>query len=154
MRREIYWALNGLDPRYGLTFDYEFWIRLARRHEMRRIPAVLAQSRMHPGNKSLSRREEVFRETFEVMLRHYGYVPFRWVYAYLCFLADHRDQFFEPLEPSITAYLKSLPAGAWMNRGQIARYLSDWASVLTWDSLRRRVFGMSGSAAVTRERVP
>ena len=139
VRREAFRAVRGLNPAFELTFDYEFWIRFARSYRMTRIQTPLAQSRMHRENKSLGRREEVFRETFTVLRMHYGYVPFRWIYAYLCFRADHRDQFFEPLEPSIAAYVKSLPVGLWMNRPRLFQYLADWGRVMSWDGLRRQL---------------
>ncbi len=139
VRRKAFEELKGLNPSFELTFDYEFWIRFAQRYALKRIDAALAQSRMHRGNKSLGRREEVFRETFAVLRKHYGYVPFRWIYAYLCFRADHRDQFFEPLEPSIMAYMRSLPVGLWMNRPKAIRYLAEWFKVMSWAGLRRRL---------------
>jgi glycosyltransferase involved in cell wall biosynthesis len=139
VRRGCFENLEGLNPQFELAFDYDFWIRSAARYRMRRIPGALAESRMHRDNKSLARREDMFRESFSVLRHHYGYVPFRWIYAYVCFRADHRDQFFESFEPSILAYIKSLPVGLWTNRPRLARYLSEWFGVMTWDGLRRRL---------------
>jgi hypothetical protein len=137
-RREAFENTGGLDPSFPLTFDYEFWLRLTRTYSMKRIDATLACSRMHASNKSLGQREGVFRETFRLLRHHCGYVPFSWIYSYRCFLADARDQFFEPLKPSIARYLESLPSGLWTNRGSMTRYLADWASVMSWGGLRRR----------------
>jgi glycosyltransferase involved in cell wall biosynthesis len=128
-RREAFVNLGGLDPTLALTFDYEFWMRLVRVYKMARIRQTLASSRMHTANKSLGRKKEVFEETFRVMQRHYGYVPFSWVYSYLCFLADGRDQFFEPLQPSLLRYVASLPKGLGLNPGALGRYMADWSSV-------------------------
>jgi hypothetical protein len=64
-----------------------------------------------------------------VLKRNCGYVPFQWIYSYLCFRGDARDQFFEPLRPSIPRYLESLPVGLWMNPAAMARYVSEWAAV-------------------------
>jgi hypothetical protein len=50
---------------------------------------------------------------------------------------DGRDQFFEPLRPSILKYLLSLPAGAWQNRRRPLRYCREWMQVMNWRSLRR-----------------
>src|SRR6266404_4212123 len=115
-------------------------MRLARSYEFRRISGTLASSRMHAANKTLGQRREVFRETFRGLRRHYGYVPFQWIYGYLCFRADGRDQFFEPFQPSMLRYLESLPAGVWMNRAAIGRYLAEWWAVMSWAGLRRRLF--------------
>jgi len=95
---------------------------------------------MHRANKTLGQREGVFRETFQVLKRDCGYVPFQWIYAYLCYQADARDQFFEPLRPSILRYLESLPVGLWTNCGRgTGRYLAEWAGVMSWSALGRRM---------------
>ncbi len=129
VRRDAFLHLGGLDPTLALTFDYDFWMRLARVYSMRRIPETLASSRMHSSNKSLGRKREVFEETFRVMRRHYGYIPFSWVYSYICYLADGRDQFFEPLKPSFARYVASLPKGLALNPGALTRYVADWSGV-------------------------
>jgi glycosyltransferase involved in cell wall biosynthesis len=141
IRRAAFEAAGGMDPDLHLTFDYELWMRLARIHPMHRImePQVLAVSRMHASNKSLGQRREVFRETFRILKKHYGYVPFQWVYAYLCYRADGRDQFFEPFQPSMARYLESLPAGLVMNRSAMGKYLAEWFRVMSWGGLLRRI---------------
>lgn len=138
-RREAFENTGGLDPAFNLTFDYEFWLRLTRTYTLRRIDATLADSRMHHANKTLSQRDRVFRETFKVLKRNCGYVPFQWIYGYLCFQADARDQFFEPFRPSILRYLESLPVGLWTNPGAAIRYIAEWGSVMTTDAIRRRI---------------
>jgi glycosyltransferase involved in cell wall biosynthesis len=141
IRRPAFENAGGLDPDLHLTFDYELWMRLARIHPMHRIaqPEVLALSRMHTSNKSLGQRREVFQETFRILLKHYGYVPFQWVYAYLCYRADGRDQFFEPFQPSVARYLESLPAGLVMNRSAMGKYFAEWFRVMSWGGLLRRI---------------
>ncbi len=139
LRREAFENVGRMDPELDLTFDYELWMRLARSYEFRRISGTLAQSRMHIANKSLGQRREVFRETFRVLRRHYGYVPFQWIYGYLCYCADGRDQFFEPFRPSVLRYLESLPAGLFMNRAAMRRYLAEWLGVMSWAGLKRRL---------------
>jgi glycosyltransferase involved in cell wall biosynthesis len=146
LRREAFENAGGMDPDLNLTFDYELWMRLSRVHEFRRIEEDLALSRMHRTNKSLGQRREVFRETFRVMRRHYSYIPFQWVYGYLCFQADGRDQFFEPFQPSVLRYLQSLPRGLILNRTAMFRYLSEWFRAMSWAGLRRRVTGLVGGS--------
>ena len=36
-------------------------------------------------------------------------------------------------------YLKSLPVGLWTNSAAMGRYTTEWAKVMTWSGLRRRV---------------
>jgi glycosyltransferase involved in cell wall biosynthesis len=139
LRRQSFENTGGLDPAFPLTFDYEFWLRLTRTYPVRRMDATLADSRMHQANKTLGQREGVFRETFQVLKRDCGYVPFQWIYAYLCYRADARDQFFEPLRPSVLRYLQSLPVGLWTNSGRMGRYTAEWAGVMSWSALVRRL---------------
>ena len=136
-RRPAFESTGGLDPNFHFAFDYDFWLRLTRTFSIQRFPAILADSRMHQANKTLGQREGVFRETFQVLKRNCGYVPFEWIYAYLSYRADGRDQFFEPLRPSIARYLESLPVGLRINARAMARYLAEWASVMSWAGLRR-----------------
>ncbi|MGA3190128.1 MAG: glycosyltransferase family 2 protein [Bryobacteraceae bacterium] len=143
-RRQPFENTGGLDPAFQLTFDYEFWLRLTRTYTLGRIDATLACSRMHRSNKTLSQRDGVFRETFKMLQRNCGYVPFHWIYHYLCLRADRRDQFFQPFRPSILRYLESLPVGLWTNSGEMARYLAEWVSVMSWDAMRRRLSSSLG----------
>jgi glycosyltransferase involved in cell wall biosynthesis len=126
MRRSAMEDAGWLDAALHSAFDYDLWIRLARRHPFTHVPAFLAYSRMHRANKSLGQRRQVFEESMAVLRRHYGYVPVNWVYGYLCYRLDGRDQFFEPLRHSPLAYLASLFVGAGHNRRHAARYAREW----------------------------
>jgi glycosyltransferase involved in cell wall biosynthesis len=138
LRRSAFEQTGRLNPDYDLTFDYEFWMRLARTGTLKRIPAEFAYSRMHRLNKSLGKRGDVFRETFQILRQHYGYVPFRWVLADACHRADGRDQFFEPPQPSFARYIESLPRGLSVNPGARARYLAEWINFPNWRRFRRQ----------------
>jgi glycosyltransferase involved in cell wall biosynthesis len=139
LRRTAFEQAGRLNPEYDLTFDYEFWMRLARGAKMKRIPTELAHSRMHRANKSLGQRGDVFRETFQILREYYGYVPFHWVLAEACHRADGRDQFFERIEPSIARYLESLPRGLAVNSGARARYLAEWLRFPNWSRVQRHL---------------
>jgi len=139
IRREAFENIGGMDPDLTLTFDYELWMRMAKTYDLRRIEGTLALSRMHRSNKSLGQRAGVFRETFRILRRHYGYVPFQWIYAYLCYRADGRDQFFEPFQPSMLRYLESLPKGLAENPSAMPRYFAEWFRVMSWGGLLRRI---------------
>lgn len=132
LRSSSFEAAGLLNEEFDLTFDYEFWMRLARVGKLRRIGVPLALSRMHLANKSLGQRSAVFAETFRILRRHYAYVPFRWVFAYECHRADGRDQFFESPKYSVLRYLKSLPAGLSINADARLRYATDWLRFITW----------------------
>jgi glycosyltransferase involved in cell wall biosynthesis len=130
MRRAALQASGGLDASLHYAFDYDLWIRLSRVGPFAAIPVRLARSRMHRENKTLGSRKQVFQENIRVLRRHYGYVPVNWVYGYLSFLRDGRDQFFEPLRHSALVYLASLPAGTCYNLRKFGRYWGEWFSRL------------------------
>lgn len=128
-----------LDSSLRYAFDYDLWIRLTRGARLVRLPVRMASSRMHTGSISLGSRRAVFRETIELLRKHYGYVPFRWVHGYCSFLIDGRDQFYEPLQPSLSKYVASLPAGLYYNRRHPLRYLDEWRRVMSAAALKRRI---------------
>ncbi len=138
LRRSAFEDIGGLDAALRYTFDYDFWIRLSRGYPLARIPARLAASRMHRDSISLGSRRAVFRETLDLLRRHYGYVPFRWVHSYCSYRLDRRDQFFDPLAPGFGKYAVSLPVGLWHNRRHPLRYVDEWRRVMTLAGLGRR----------------
>lgn len=126
IRRGAIEAAGSLDPSLRASFDYDFWIRLAKRYRFVFIPEYLATSRMHRDNKTLGDRKTVFIESIAVLKRHYQYVPLRWIYGYLSFLHDRRDQFFEPLRHSAGTYLLTLAVGIRHNPRHPLRFMAEW----------------------------
>jgi glycosyltransferase involved in cell wall biosynthesis len=117
----------GLDPDVNQSFDYDLWIRMAKQgFRFASIPEYLAGSRMHSGAKTIRERSDVFQASMRLLKRHYGYVPFTWVFGYTALRLDGRDQFFEPLTPSLRKYVLSLPAGLRLNKGHPLRFLGEW----------------------------
>ena len=117
----------GLDPDVARSFDYDLWIRMAKQNfRFRSIPDYLAGSRMHTGSKTLYERDDVFHASMRLLKRHYGYVPFSWVFGYTAYRMDRRDQFFQPLRPSLLKYLASLPMGLQWNPAHPFRFLGEW----------------------------
>jgi glycosyltransferase involved in cell wall biosynthesis len=130
IRREAAVAVGMLNTSLQSAFDYDLWIRLSQRYRFSSIPAYLATSRMHKSNKSLGEKRRMFEESIELLRRHFGYVPVNWIYGYLSFLRDRRDQFFEPLRRSPLTYGLSLPVGCYYNKGMPFRFCREWASRL------------------------
>jgi glycosyltransferase involved in cell wall biosynthesis len=149
MRREAVEAVGALNPVWQASFDYDLWIRLSKRYRFVHIPECLATSRMHPANKTLGQRKTVFTETIALLGQHYGYVPVRWIYGYLSYLRDGRDQFLEPLRHSIPSYLLSLPLGLRYNHAHPLRYAAEWLAAVRPSNLPRlrASEGGRGSAA-------
>ncbi len=139
MRASALAAAGGLDRDLEIVFDYDLWIRLGKQQRLSFLPKYLATSRMHAGNKTLSNRKRVFAENCSLLKRHFGYVPFHWIYSRACYLLDKRDQFYEPLRPSILGYCLSLPFGLWHNWRHPIRYLQEWFQVMTLGGLVRTV---------------
>src|SRR4051812_3975232 len=137
--REAIEAVDLLDPRLRYTYDYDLWIRLARKCSLHKINAVLATSRMHPGSKTLSDRRSGFLEAMRLLKAHFGYVPFIWIYSYCCHCMDRRDQFFHALQPSIVKFCASLPVGTCFNWRKPLRFWREWATVMSFDGLKRQL---------------
>jgi glycosyltransferase involved in cell wall biosynthesis len=136
LRRTAFEAAGKVDATLHSAFDYDLWIRLSRQWPFVPIPACLATSRMHTSNKSLGNRQQMFRESIQVLRKHYGYIPASWVYGYLSFLRDGRDQYFKPLRHSVTVYAGSLFAGVCYNWRHPWRYWREWASPIRFGNLR------------------
>ena len=62
------------------------------------IPDYLAGSRMHTGSKTIDDRDSIFRASMSLLKRHYGYVPFSWVFGYAAF--PYGKQTPNPSQPS------------------------------------------------------
>ena len=129
----------GLDPDVNQSFDYDLWIRMAKQNfRFASIPECLANSRMHRGAKTLREREDVFHASMRLLKRHYGYIPFPWVFGYTAYCLDHRDQFFQPLQPSLGKYLASLPMGLRLNPTRPFRFLREWLAA-PWAGFKRPI---------------
>jgi len=145
IRREAFELAGRMDSNLQYAYDYDLWIRVSRLYPMRKIDAVLATSRMHTHNKTVGQRRSVLRETLRLLRSHYGYVPFPPVHAYTSYLVDRRDQFFEPLQPSVFKYLLSLPVGLRYNPERPLRFMREWAAVMSLEGLARRWHGFLDS---------
>lgn len=137
IRRQAFDAAGWLDPTLHVAFDYDLWIRLSRQSHFAAMPESLATSRMHRANKSLGQRRLMFQECMGLLRRHYGYVPVHWVYGYLSFLCDGRDQYFNALRHSMPVYLASLLAGSYYNYRHLWRYWREWTSPIGLLNFRR-----------------
>lgn len=138
LRREVFQRAGMLDAGLRCSFDYDLWIRLSRFSRLGRIERLLARSRMRRDSKTLGARKQVFRETIALLKRHYGYAPFGWVYAYAAFVLDRRDQFFEPLRPSVAKLAAAVALGWRYNPRQPGRVLREAARWVTVEGARRQ----------------
>jgi glycosyltransferase involved in cell wall biosynthesis len=81
-RRRIFERIGFLDEHYTSSMDYDYWVRIGQRGTMAYSPLRLAQSRLHPGAKTLRLRLEHQRLSVELVRRHFGTVPPAWLCAY------------------------------------------------------------------------
>jgi GT2 family glycosyltransferase len=126
VRRSAYLAIGGMDARFEVALDYDFWIRLARAGDFVRVPATLAASRMHRANKTLTRRGDLYREVVRILRAQFGYVPYSWTYGYANWLLERRDQFFAPPRRTRTSAALALPLGLALNVRRPWRFWRDW----------------------------
>jgi glycosyltransferase involved in cell wall biosynthesis len=126
MWRDAYVAAGGMNASLQTALDYDLWIRMARMRPLLRIDGYLATSRMYPGNKTISRRKQVFEEIVQVVMAHFGYVPYDWVYGYAAYLVDRKDQIFETSVPSAAKQAVALLLGLHVNHRQSFRYWREW----------------------------
>ncbi len=138
-KREVLESVGPLDSDLHFAFDYDLWIRMAKRYSFQHVPEHLATARMHKLSKTFRDRRKTFCEAFSVLKRHYSYVPFQWIHSYASHVIDNRDQFFEPLRPSLFKYAISLPLGCFHNWRHMRRYWKEWRGVMTRAALLRRV---------------
>jgi glycosyltransferase involved in cell wall biosynthesis len=135
---DIFESAGMMDTRV-IALDYDLWIRISRQgHDFLKIDDELATSRMYRDNKTLRARGAVYRDIIAIVKRHYGYVPYSWLFGYACFLVDRKDQVFEATSPSRLKILVSLALGARYNPRHLRRWTHEWAGQVGLLPPRRR----------------
>ena len=142
-RRSVFEEVGKVNAKLHYAFDYDLWIRIAQRHEMRKINRLLATSRLHRTNKTLGERGRALKETMLLLKDRYGYVPLSWIVAYCSHLLGEKFELVPQISPSQASCGLSLPVGLFMNRQHPVQYLKDWQSLylgaLNQRLLRRRL---------------
>lgn len=75
-RRSVHDQIGYLDRSLDYAFDYDLWLRLARRGDPLYLPEKLACFRWYPTSKSGAMFERQFREDAEVAARYAADKPF------------------------------------------------------------------------------
>ena len=70
--REAFEAVGGLDVSYRYAMDYELWLKLGERFDVRELDRIQAAYRYHPVSKSVSEYEEFWPETRRASRAHGG----------------------------------------------------------------------------------
>lgn len=126
IRRTSFDRAGGFTPSLGFSMDYDLWLRMAPWARFAYVDRVVAHARLHRDAKTVARRAAIYRETFAVLLRNAGYVPYTWTYAYADYLLQPGDQVFEPRKPSRLKVAYALALGVWVNRRRPWRAVRDW----------------------------
>jgi glycosyltransferase involved in cell wall biosynthesis len=74
-RKRVADIVGKFDESLHYAMDYDYWLRMDRAGgRILHIPDVLAASRRYEGTKTLSQRDEIFREIFKICKTHGNYV--------------------------------------------------------------------------------
>ncbi|MCF8506956.1 MAG: glycosyltransferase [Caulobacter sp.] len=85
--RRIAERVGPFNAELQTAMDYEYWLRIANAGGIVRfVEDRLAQSRLHGETKTLTMREKIFAEVFDICRAQGGYVSF----GYVCGLWSHR----------------------------------------------------------------
>lgn len=125
LRREAFSDSGMLNASLRFALDYDLWIRIASRYPMVKVDRDLATSRIHAAAKTMAETGLAMRETIEVLKRHYGYVPYNWLYGY-----GHQRLTSQPLaieapRPALSSFCLSVALGARYNWRHPLRYCRD-----------------------------
>jgi glycosyltransferase involved in cell wall biosynthesis len=82
-RHRVIDRFGALDRAHKYCVDYEFWIRLAKQGvQFLYVPEFFAATRLHEAAKTISSRLECHADINDIMVKHLGYVPERWISNY------------------------------------------------------------------------
>jgi len=127
-RREAFLAVGGLDPALRFALDYDLWIRMARHSPpltMVQIDQRLAALRLHGRAKTMSEMGPALREAISVLQRHYGYVPYNWLYGYGHHHLTGQSLAVDKPRPSLASACYSMAMGARYNWRHPLRFCRD-----------------------------
>jgi glycosyltransferase involved in cell wall biosynthesis len=79
-RAKLWHEVGPLDPSFYFAMDYDLWVRLARASEIRYIPQLWANFRLHGDAKTISADERCWPEMLRVHNRDGGGY-FAWIYV-------------------------------------------------------------------------
>jgi len=71
-RADLWRAVGPLDPSFYFAMDYDLWIRLARRSQVKYIPQTWANFRLHTSGKTISADDRCWPEMLRVHYRDGG----------------------------------------------------------------------------------
>jgi glycosyltransferase involved in cell wall biosynthesis len=129
IRRKVFAEIGMLDVEQHYALDYDLWIRIAQRYpqpdSMKMIDMDIATSRLHAASKTVGQMAPAMRATIELLRRHYGYVPFHWLYGYWHHRLSGQELVLERPRPSLKSACVSIAWGVRYNWRSPLRYCSN-----------------------------
>lgn len=117
-KRDVIEKIGLFDEDLHYAMDYEYWIRIAHQYgTLGYMREYLANARMYPETKTMSKQLEASGEILNLLKKHYGSgnVPPHWIYAYAHYYMERRvsgrirpNNVFMMLGTTILSVLKSL----------------------------------------------
>lgn len=92
--RVVIERVGMLNEQYQMGMDYELWLRISNRGNIVYMPEYIARSRMYQDNKTMSRRDEAYREACNAVKENYGYVSEKWTSGYAFYLSGEKKNLF------------------------------------------------------------
>ena len=82
-RRRVIEKFGPLAIAHKYCVDYEFWIRLAKKGaKFMFVPEFFAATRLHDQAKTRASRKKCHQDTNDILVKHLGYLPPRWISNY------------------------------------------------------------------------
>jgi glycosyltransferase involved in cell wall biosynthesis len=82
-RRRVIEKFGPLAIVHKYCVDYEFWIRLAKKGaRFMFVPELFAATRLHDQAKTCASRKKCHKDTNDILVKHLGYLPPRWISNY------------------------------------------------------------------------
>ena len=93
-RRRIAESVGAFDEQLNYVMDYDYWLRIAKAggniHFLRK---KLACSRIYPETKTLSARNEIYKEIFKISKKHANYIHLNYYQGYWHHLIYEKNNF-------------------------------------------------------------
>jgi hypothetical protein len=92
VRRGVIESVGPLNDALDICIDYEWWLRIGRRHRLAFCDHVLAASRHYSTTKTSARRLRALVEAGYLMREHFGRATWRWSAKWVAhrWTLDHR----------------------------------------------------------------
>jgi glycosyltransferase involved in cell wall biosynthesis len=79
VRKNVLAEVGGINPQMRFIFDFDLWVRIAKKHAIRCIPDLLSATRWHENTITLKRRADIVNELNDLVNREFlsesGAVP-------------------------------------------------------------------------------